>query len=153
MGLHKILKIVALILSVAGIIFLAMIVSKGDDAVRQTGEGLDGFLYVAYIMLAIVLFFVIIFVLKGILAGNIKNTLIIIGAFLAIVVISYVMADGVETVMKDGKFPIEIVMKDGKVLSASGSKWVSTGLYMFYALGVIAIGTMVFSGVKKLIVK
>ena len=142
MGLHKILKIVALILSVAGIIFLAMIVSKGDDAVRQTGEGLDGFLYVAYIMLAIVLFFVIIFVRKGILAGNIKNTLIIIGAFLAIVVVSYVMADGVE-----------IVMKDGKVLSASGSKWVSTGLYMFYALGVIAIGTMVFSGVKKLIVK
>lgn len=142
MVLHKILRIVALILSVAGIIFLAMIISKGDDVVRQTGEGLDGFLYVAYIMFAIVLFFVIIFVLKGLLAGNIKKTLIILGAFLAIVVISYVMADGVET-----------EMRDGEILSANGSKWVSTGLYVFYILGVLAIGAMISSGLKKLTIK
>lgn len=142
MALHKILRIVALILSVAGIIFLAMIISKGDDVVRQTGEGLDGFLYVAYIMFAIVLFFVIIFVLKGLLAGNIKKTLIILGAFLAIVVISYVMADGVET-----------EMRDGEILSANGSKWVSTGLYVFYILGVLAIGAMISSGLKKLTIK
>jgi hypothetical protein len=142
MGLHKILKIVALVLSVAGIIFLAMIISKGDDAVRQTGEGLDGFLYVAYIMFAIVMFFVIVFVIKGLLAGDIKKTLIILGAFLAIVIISYVMADGVET-----------EMRDGEILSASGSKWVSTGLNVFTILGVIAIGAMASSGVKKLISK
>lgn len=142
MGLHKILRIVALILSVAGIIFLAMIVSKGDDAIRQTGEYLDGFLYVAYIMFAIVLFFVIIFVLKGLLAGDIKKTLIILGAFLAIVIISYVMANGVET-----------EMRDGEILSASGSKWVSTGLNVFTILGIVAIGAMVSSGVKKLITK
>ncbi|MFT6687978.1 MAG: hypothetical protein ACJAX7_000987, partial [Saprospiraceae bacterium] len=62
MGLHKILKIVALILSVAGIIFLAMIVAKGDEVVQATGEGVDGYLFVAYITFAIVLFFVIVFV-------------------------------------------------------------------------------------------
>lgn len=142
MGLHKILRIVALILSVAGIIFLGMIVSKGDDAIRQTGEYLDGFLYVAYIIFAIVLFFVIIFVLKGLMAGDIKKTLIILGAFLAIVIISYVMANGVET-----------EMRDGEILSASGSKWVSTGLNVFTILGIVAIGSMVSSGVKKLISK
>lgn len=142
MGLHKILKIVALILSIAGVISLAMIISNGDDAVRETGKGLDGFLYIAYIIFAIVLLFVIIFVLKGILTGNIKNTLIALGAFVAVVVISYVMADGVE-----------ITMKDGKILSESGSKWISTGLYMFYILGLVAIGSMVFGGVKKLITK
>ena len=142
MGLHKILKIVALILSVAGVISLAMIVSDGDDAVRATGEGLDGFLYIAYIIFSIVLLFVIVFVLKGLLAGDIKKTLITIGAFLAVVVISYVMADGVET-----------VMKEGDILSASGSKWISTGINMFVLLGLIAIGSMAFSGVKKLISK
>ena len=142
MGLHKILRIVALVFSVVGIVFLAMIVSKGDDVVRETGEGLDGLLYVAYILFAIVLFFVIIFVLKGLMGGNIKKTLIVLGAFLAVVVISYVMADGVET-----------EMRDGEILSASGSKWVSTGLYVFYFLGVIAIGSMALSGVKKLISK
>ncbi|RMA66276.1 hypothetical protein [Ulvibacter antarcticus] len=139
MGLHKILKIIALILSIGGIVFLAMIVTKGDDAIKATGEYLDGFLYVAYIIFAIVLFFVVIFVLKGLMSGNIKNTLISIGAFLAIVIISYVMADGVET-----------PMKDGKILSASGSKLVSTGLYVFYMLGILAIGAMIFSGFKKI---
>ena len=142
MGLHKILKIVALILSIAGIVSLAMIVSNGDDAVKATGEGLDGFLYIAYITFAIVLFFVIIFVLKGLMAGDIKKTLITVGAFLAIVVVSYVMAEGVET-----------VMKDGKLLSANGSKWISTGINAFVILGIVAIGSMVFSGLKKLIVK
>jgi hypothetical protein len=142
MGLHKILRIVALILSIAGIIFLAMIVSKGDDVVKQTGEGLDGFLYVAYLTLAIVLFFVVVFVLKGLMAGDIKKTLIVVGAFLAIVIISYVLAEGVET-----------EMRDGEILSANGSKWVSAGLYVFYILGVVAIGSMVLSGVKKLISK
>ena len=142
MGLHKILRIVALILSIAGIVSLAMIVSKGDDVVKQTGEGLDGYLYIAYITLAIVLFFVIVFVIKGLLAGNIKKTFIVIGAFLAVLIISYLIADGVET-----------EMRDGKILSASGSKWVSTGLNVFYILGVLAIGSMVISSVKKIMTR
>jgi len=142
MGLHKILKIVALLLSIAGVVSLAMIVSNGDDAVKATGEGLDGFLYIAYIMFALVLFFVIIFVLKGLMAGDIKKTLITVGAFLVVIVISYVMADGVET-----------LMKDGKILSESGSKWISTGINAFVLLGLIAIGSMVFGGVKKIISK
>ena len=142
MGLHKILKIVALLLSIAGVVSLAMIVSNGDDVVKATGEGLDGFLYIAYIMFALVLFFVIIFVLKGLLAGDIKKTLITVGAFLVVVIISYVMADGVET-----------LMKDGETLSASGSRWISTGINAFVLLGLIAIGSMVFGGVKKIISK
>ncbi|AFL80937.1 hypothetical protein Aeqsu_1445 [Aequorivita sublithincola DSM 14238] len=137
MALHKILKIVALLLSVAGVIFLAMIISKGDVEVTATGAGVDGFLYVAYIILGLTVLFVLFFVLKGLAAGNIKNTLISIGAFLLIVVISYVLADG---------NPMQI---GEEVLSASGSKWVGTGLYTFYILAVIAIGSMVFSGIKK----
>jgi hypothetical protein len=76
------------------------------------------------------------------LAGDIKRTLITIGSFLAVVLISYVMADGLET-----------EMRDGDILSASGSRWVSTGLYMFYILGVLAIGAMFSGGLKKLISK
>ena len=138
MALHKILKIVALLLSVAGIIFLAMIISKGDVVVTETGAGVDGYLYVAYITFAITLIFVLFFVLKGIFEGNIKNTLISVGAFLLVVVIAYVLADGTP-----------MVMPEGEMLSASGSKWVDTGLYTFYILGIVAIGAMVFTGIKK----
>ena len=52
------------------------------------------------------------------------------------------MAEGVET-----------PMKDGEVLSASGSKLVGTGIYAFYFLAAIAVGMMALSGVKKLIGK
>ena len=138
MNLHKILKIVALLLGVAGVIFLAMIIAKGDEAVSATGEGVDGFLYVAYITFAITIVFVLFFVLKGIFAGNIKNTLISVGAFLLIVVIAYVLADG-----------NQMPMQEGEMLSESGSKWVGTGLYTFYILAILAVGSMVFSGIKK----
>ena len=138
MGLHKILKIVGMLLSVVGAIFLAMIITKGDEVVKATGAGIDGFIYVAYLIFALVLFFVIIFGLKGLFSGNIKNTLIVIGVFIAIVLISYILADGT---------PVEL--NEGGMLSESGSKWVGAGLYTFYILAFIAIGAMILSGFKK----
>ena len=66
MGLHKIIKIVAILLSIAGIIFFAMILAKGDEAVTLTGEGVDGFLYVSYVIFAITIAFVLFFVIKGV---------------------------------------------------------------------------------------
>jgi len=74
--------------------------------------------------------------------AGLKNAAIGIIAFIIIVGIGYVLADGVET-----------KMKDGEMLSASGSKWVGTGLYAFYVLAATAVGLMFFSGIKKLIGK
>ncbi|PKP26990.1 MAG: hypothetical protein CVU03_00105 [Bacteroidetes bacterium HGW-Bacteroidetes-2] len=142
MGLHKILKIVALILALIGIVFLAIILIKGDDVVKVTGEGLDGYMYIAYIMLAITLFITLLYSFTQIFMHKeaLKKTLISAGLFLLIFIISYVLASG-EAVSKAG---VEIV-------SASGSKWVDTGLRMFYILAIFAIGTMVYSGIRKLI--
>ena len=74
--------------------------------------------------------------------ATLKNAAIGIVAFLIVVGIGFVLADGVET-----------PLKDGEVLSASGSKWVGTGLYTFYFLAAVAVGLMFFSGIKKLIGK
>ena len=52
--------------------------------------------------------------------------------------ISFVLSTGVET-----------PMKDGEVLSASGSRWVGAGLRMFYILAALAILSMIFSGGNK----
>ena len=138
MGLHKILKIVGLVLSLVGVYFLAMIIMKGDDAIIESGTGIDGFLYTAYLIFALVIVAVIIFGLKGLFSGNIKNTLIILGAFIVVIAISYAMADNTP-----------MMLKDGDMLSESGSKWVGAGLYTFYLLGIIAIGSMVMSGFKR----
>lgn len=138
MGLYKILKIIAILLSIAGIVFFAMILIKGDEAVASTGEGLDGFLYVSYVVFALTIAFVLYFVMKGIFTGNIKNTLLSVGAFLLIVIVSYVLADGTP-----------MTMPDGEILSSSGSKWVGTGLNAFYIMAVLAIGAMAYTGIRK----
>jgi len=52
--------------------------------------------------------------------------------------ISYALSTGVET-----------PMKDGEVLSAAGSRWVGTGLRMFYILSILAMLSMLLSGAKK----
>jgi hypothetical protein len=130
MGLHKILKIVALLLAVAGIVSLIMVLLNGG--------GLDAQLYIAYITLALTLFIVLVYVLKETFSGNLKKTLMSIGAFLLVVIVAYFLSEGVET-----------EMRDGEMLSASGSKWVGTGLNTFYILAVVAIGSMIYSGIKK----
>ena len=143
MGLLKIIKIVALLLSLVGVVLYIAIFLKGDESIKNAlanGENvasLDWALYVAYIIFAVVLAFVLFFALKGLVSGDVKKTLLPIVVLLVIVVVSYVLADGTEMPMKEG------------VLSESGSKWVGTGLYSFYILAVLAIGAMIFSGFKK----
>lgn len=141
MGLYKILKIVALVLGLAGVIFWFLLISKGDDAVKATGDGVDPMLFIAYITMAIVLLFVLVFVLKGIFAGDLKKTLLSVGAFLAVIIVSYVMASS----SVEGLNPV-----GNEAISESTSKWVGTGLNAFYILAVVAIGSMLFSGVTKL---
>jgi cytochrome bd-type quinol oxidase subunit 2 len=140
MGLHKIFKIVALVLGLAGVVLWGMLVAKGDEAVVASGgEGLDPFLYVAYITFAILLVLVILFVLKGLADGDIKKTLMSVGAFVLVFVIAYVMAEGVES-----------YTKDGELVTVQTSRYIGTGLYAFYILAILAVVTMAFSGVKKL---
>ncbi len=140
MALHKITKIIALILGVAGVIFWGMLVAKGDEAIRESGgEGLDMILYVSYVIFALVCIAVLVFVVKGVFSGDIKKTLVAIGSVALIVVISYVLATGTES-----------FNKDGELVTAQTSKWIGTGLYAFYIMAILALASMVFGGVKKL---
>ncbi|MCB0456534.1 MAG: hypothetical protein KDC91_02230 [Flavobacteriaceae bacterium] len=142
MGLHKIIKIIALLLSVVGIVFFVMILSAGDKAIAagESGGTVNGALYTAYIIFGLVLAAVLIFVLKGVFAGDIKKTLITVGAFLAIVLIGYVMASG----NTEG-----LPLVDNQPVTESTSKWVGTGLNTFYILALLAIGAMILSGLKR----
>ena len=148
MNFHKIIRIVAGLLGLAGILFLVMLISKGDDAIKAAAAAgdtstVDPMAFVAYITLAVILFFVLFFVLKNLFThtATLKKTLVNVGAFLVLFLIAYfVFANGVET-----------PMRDGEILSEGGSKLVGAGLYLFYFLIVIAAVLMVFSGAGKYI--
>ena len=148
--LHKILKIVAAIISLVGIVSLVRIISAGDDAIDAAALAgdtaiVDPMAWAAYIMLGLVLAFVIFFVVKNLFTHTegLKNTLIGVGAFAAVLIIAYLVSGGdtMQYKLQDG------VATDGQ------STMVGAGLVAFYLLLAVAAGAMTFSGVKKIISK
>lgn len=144
MTVHKVLKYLALVIGVIGLILLGRIIIAGDDAISASAADqnslLEPMMWVGYIVLAICILIVGFFVIKGLFSGNVKNTLISVGAFVLVIVIAYVLTDG-----------NEVQLKDGDTLSASADHWVGAGLVVFYILAAIAAGAMVLSGIRKLI--
>ena len=98
----------------------------------------------ARIVLFLAVAITLIFSLRGLFSDikKLKKAGISIGFFLLVIIISFFLSEGVETPMKDGEF-----------LSASGSKWVETGIRIFYLLATIAVGLMVYSGLMKILKK
>jgi len=150
MNLHKILKIVAAIISLLGIVSLVRIISEGDDAIDAAALAGDTAIvepmaWAAYIMLGLVLAFVIFFVLKNLFTntGGLKNTLIGVGAFLGVLIIAYLVSGGDTEQYK---------LQDG-VATDGQSTMVGAGLVAFYMLLFIAAASMIFAGVKKIISK
>ncbi|APY11198.1 hypothetical protein BWZ22_08050 [Seonamhaeicola sp. S2-3] len=140
MGLHKVLKIVAFALAIIGAIFALMIIAGDEESALST---VGNMLYVTYVILGIVVALVVIFVIKGLFAGNIKKTLLTVGVFLAIVFISYAISSGTDLDLKP-------FTDKGQDITEATSKKVGAGLYTFYVLAFLAIASMAFSGVKKI---
>jgi hypothetical protein len=147
MNLQKIIKLVAAVVGVLSIFFLIRIIGAGDDALDTSPELQDSivtpFMYIAYIILGIMVALVVVFSVKHMFtnAATLKKTLTNVGAFVLLALVAYFgFASGVET-----------PLRDGEVLTASNSQLVGAGLYLFYFLVFIAVGIMLFSGIKKMI--
>ncbi|ALJ05092.1 hypothetical protein APS56_08120 [Pseudalgibacter alginicilyticus] len=141
MGLYKIVKYLAIALGVIGAVLALMIMAGDADTADSMGSNV---LYVTYIVLGLAILLVLIYVVKGLFAGNIKKTLMTVGAFVAIVVISFVISSGTD-------LDLTPFTKKGQDITEATSKNVGAGLYTFYILAVLAIGSMMFSGVKKIL--
>ena len=133
MDLYKILKVSAIGLSVLGIVFVLLILS-------DVLSGIDMILYNAYVVLFIIISSVLYFGLKNMFSdkSNLMTTLKMIGSFLGLFALCFILASGEET-----------LMREGKILSATSSKFIGAALFMFYSLIVIASGTMLFFGFKN----
>jgi MFS family permease len=149
MNIQKITNIIAIGLGILGLIFLAFIISQGDESIEMSAmQGDYGFvsaiIYLAFIVLGIVVLSTVVFSLMNLFSNKdkLKKAGISIGSFFAVIIVAFILSEGVET-----------PMLDGKVLSAAGSRWVETGIRTFYLLTLIAVGIMIFNSVRKLIKK
>ena len=149
MNLQTIVKIISAVFGLLGVVFLFRIIGAGDEEIKMAATSGD-FATVSPLVslaIAILLITVLITLVFSILnlassSKKLKKSLIFIGCFIVVTLIAYAASDGVET-----------PMKDGEVLSANGSRWVGTGLRMFYILATLAILSMVLSGAKKILKK
>ena len=155
MTLQKISKIIVAILGVAGIIALVTIISTGDDAIKDlAAQGdtspIDPIYAIGLITLVAIVVLVVFFVLKNLFTNtkSLKGTLIGVGAFALVLLVSYGISVGADESFKEGLY------KSGDTMATEGeSKMVGAGLIAFYALLAIAAVSMIFSGVKKVISK
>ena len=149
MNIQKITNIVSWTLGLLGLLFLFILIFQGDDSIEANAmQGSYGFvsymIWLAIIVLSLVTLSTLLFSLKNISSdkSKLKKFGISIGSFLAVILIAFIFSSGVET-----------PMGDGKVLSATGSKLVETGIKTFYFLVLIAGGLMVYNSVSKLFKK
>ena len=149
MNYQKITNYLVVFLGVLGLGFLLLILVQGDDTIEMNAlqgdfGGVSYIIYLAQLILAIAVLLSLGFSLKNLASDKQKmiGSLKAIGAFLVVLAVAYLFSSGEET-----------PMQDGVMLSASGARWVETGIRMFYFLTVIAVCSMGFGSVRKLIKK
>ena len=149
MNFQKIITYCCVALGILGVIFLSMIISKGDDAIEMSAmQGDYGsvtyIVLLAQLILGVTVVISLGFSIKNIISdkANLKKSLLSLVAFLIVILVAFVFSSGEET-----------PLKDGEVLSAFGSKMVETGIRTFYLLTLIAICSMAFGSIRELIKK
>ena len=146
MNIQTIIKIISAVFGLLGVVFLFRIIGTGDEEIKMAASMGDFgtvsplvSLSIAILMIAVVV--TALFSLLNLASSSqkLKKSLLFIGCFAVVLGIAFAASEGVET-----------PLKDGEMLSASGSRWVGTGIRMFYILATLAILSMIVSGAKKI---
>lgn len=147
MNIQTIVKIISAVFGLLGAVFLFRIIGTGDEEIKMAASMGDFgavsplvSLSIAILMITVVV--TLLFSLLNLASSSQKlnKSLLFIGCFAVVLGIAFAASEGVET-----------PLKDGEILSAAGSRWVGTGIRMFYILAILAILSMVVSGAKKIL--
>ncbi len=147
MNIQTIVKIISAVFGLLGAVFLFRIIGTGDEEIKMAAS-MGNFgavsplvsLSIAILMITVVVTLVFSLLNLASSSQKLKKSLLFIGCFAVVLGIAFAASEGVET-----------PLKDGEILSAAGSRWVGTGIRMFYILAILAILSMVVSGAKKIL--
>ncbi|MGB5204691.1 MAG: hypothetical protein WBN63_10920, partial [Eudoraea sp.] len=115
-------------------------------ASEAVGSGAMNFMFIiTYILLAIAVAVSLLFTLKSLFANpqSLKKTLMVIGGFIVVVIISYVLASGTDV-------SIEEMANRGIATSETTIRRIGTGLNMFFLLVLIALVAMALGAFKNM---
>lgn len=147
--MHKIVKIALIVIGLIGAVLWFMLPEREMPAAEAAQSGaMNGMFIITYILLGIAIIASLLFTLKNLFSNpqSLKKTLMVLGGFLLIVAIAYVLASGTDV-------SIEEMAGRGIETSESTIKRIGMGLNVFFILTVVAVALMVLPGIKKLFSK
>lgn len=144
MNTKKLATIFVGIVGILSIVFLALIIGAGDEAIKagESSGAVNNFMYIAYAIFLVTLALVVVFTLKGLFTNtaSLKSTLLGAGAFIVVLIISYALTGG----------DTRDYLYNGVPATEGESHMVGAGIVAFYILMAASIIAMLLSGVKKL---
>lgn len=155
MVLHKVIKYVVLGLCLIAAVFFFYTVSVGDEAIGMDTNGaqsvtISPMMFLTYITMFIALALVVIFLVKNLLSSpqKLKSAGIAIGIAIIIIGVSYAFSNG-----NDADMFNELVDTGDDPLTSGESKVIGASLITFYIVGFLAVASIAWTGVSKLLKK
>ena len=143
--MNKIVKIVLIIVGLTAAVLWFML-PDSDMPVAQAADdaALNAMFLVTFILLGIAVIVSLGFSLVNVFSNpqGLKKALFVIVGFLIVCGIAYVLADGSDV-------SIAKMADQGIETSESTIKRIGTGINVFFILVIIAVGAMIWGGVKK----
>lgn len=143
--MHKIVKIALVVIGLIGAALWFMLPESEMPAAEAANNGaLNAMFWITYILLGIAILFSLVFALKNLFSSpqSMKKSLFVIVGFLLVVGIAYVLADGTDV-------SIQEMADRGITTSESTIKRIGAGINMFFILTIIAVGAMIWGGIRK----
>ena len=140
--MQKIVKIVLLVIGLVGLICWFMLPGREVPATEAIDNGaMNTMFLLTYLLLAIAVIVSLLFTLKNLFSNpaSLKKTLYIIVGLAVVVGISYAISSGTD------------VADEYKAMSDESTiKKIGMGLNVFFILTVVAVGSMLWGGIKKM---
>ncbi|SHJ57758.1 hypothetical protein [Pseudozobellia thermophila] len=145
--MHKIVKIALVVVGLIGAVLWFMLPESEMPVTEAVNNGaLNTMFTITYILLGVAILFSLVFSLMNLFANpaSLKKSLFVIVGFLLVLGIGYVMADGTDV-------SIQEMADRGITTDESTIRQIGAGINVFFILTLIAVGAMLWGGVRKMI--
>jgi len=144
--MHKIVKIALVVVGLIGAALWFLLPESEMPAAEATTNGaLNAMFWITYILLGLAIVFSLVFALKNLFSNpaSLKKSLFVIVGFLIVVGLGFVLASGTDVSIPE-------MAERGIETSESTIKRIGAGINVFFILTVIAVGAMLWGGVRKM---
>jgi membrane protease YdiL (CAAX protease family) len=143
--MQKIVKIALIVIGLLGAVLWFMLPERDMPAAEAAQSGAMNFMFIiTYFLLAVAVVVSLLFTLKNLFSNpqGLKKTLFVVGGFVLVVIISYVLSSGTDV---SDEF---MAMSDESTV-----KNIGMGLNVFFILTIIAVASLIIPAVKNMFSK